>query len=465
MLDIAPSLKETGRYDEYVKAVRTGEPMHFDGILATPPFGDRYLSVNAFRVGDGLGVIFNDITEQKLLAEEIASLARFPSENPNPVLRVTGAGTVLYGNEAASILLEAWGCAAGNSLVDEPLQIVLATLDSDQSKEMEVHSGDRTLSVTFAPIVEAGYVNIYGLDITDRKRAEEELAKHRNHLADMVRERTTQLDARVREAEELNSAMVNIMDELHYSNVKLSARSRELKTANQELDAFSYSVSHDLRAPLRHITGFITLLLKREKERLDSASSRYLTMIAESSNRMSQLIDDLLALSRTGRAEMHLRHVDSSELVREVRKELSPLTQGRRITWEVGDLPAVEADRALLRVVWQNLLGNAIKYTAPREQARIEIGATCKEAVEGQAPGEITYFVRDNGVGFDPQYTHKLFGVFQRLHRDDEFEGTGIGLATVRRIILRHDGRVWAEGEVGRGATFYFTLKEARGAE
>ena len=301
---------------------------------------------------------------------------------------------------------------------------------------------------------------ILSLDVTERRQAERDLQRHRQQLEDLVRERTLQLDARVAEAEELNSAMVNVMEDLRVSNVKLKATGSELMASNKELDAFSRSVSHDLRAPLRHSEGFVKLLLEREKGRLDPTSLRYLETIAESSNRMGRLIDDLLAFSRTGRAEMHLQHVDSNAVVREARKGLSPMMEGRCITWEVGDLPTVAADRGLLRLVWENLISNAIKYTGLREEARIEIGEGGREGA-----GEIAFFVRDNGVGFDPQYTHKLFGVFQRLHRDDEFEGTGIGLATVYHIVHRHGGRVWAEGKVDHGATFHFTLKEARGEE
>ncbi|MDY6876276.1 MAG: PAS domain S-box protein [Chloroflexota bacterium] len=266
-----------------------------------------------------------------------------------------------------------------------------------------------------------------GRDITERKRAEEEIRKLNTELERRVIERTAQLEA-----------------------------------ANKELEAFSYSVSHDLRAPLRHIDGFLQLFLKREEERLGPTSLRYLHTIAEASDKMSQLIEDLLAFSRTGQAEMQTRRVDLNEIVREIQQELSPGLEQRHITWETGPLPAVEADPVLLRQVWVNLLSNAIKYTAPREEARIEIGAKKPGGLKKPGFSEVTIFVRDNGVGFDPQYEHRLFGVFQRLHREEEFKGTGIGLAIVRRIIHRHGGRVWAEGELDRGATFYFTLREAK---
>ena len=242
-----------------------------------------------------------------------------------------------------------------------------------------------------------------------------------------LRDARTQLEARVRE------------------------RTDELRAINSELEAFTYSVSHDLRAPLRHITGFASLLDQHAGASLDDQGRRYLTTISGAATRMATLIDDLLAFSRMGRATLNKRRVDLSDLVREARDEVSTDIDGRRITWHVQDLPAVDADPALLRPVLVNLLSNALKYTSTRDEARIDIGAEPHE-------DEVVVFVRDNGVGFDMAYAHKLFGVFQRLHRADEFSGTGIGLANVRRIIQRHGGRTWAEGAVDAGATFYFSL-------
>jgi two-component system, sensor histidine kinase and response regulator len=238
-------------------------------------------------------------------------------------------------------------------------------------------------------------------------------------------------------------------------------RTAELAAANQELEAFSYSVSHDLRAPLRHIDGFAGLLAKHLEPRLDETGRRYLTTISGAAKQMDALIDDLLTFSRIGSAELRRTRVDLAGLVREVRGILEPETAGRDIAWEIGDLPEVQGDPRLLRLVLQNLIGNALKYTRTRPEARIEIGAR-REGTETVCS------IRDNGVGFDMRYAERLFGVFQRLHTSAQFEGTGIGLATVRRIVHRHGGRVWAGGEVDRGACFWFALPDrgvARAAE
>ena len=239
---------------------------------------------------------------------------------------------------------------------------------------------------------------------------------------------------------------------------RVAERTAQLEAANKELEAFSFSVSHDLRAPLRHIEGFVDIFLSSAKAgSLEKESKRCLETIAESARQMGRLIDDLLAFSRTGRAELRKTPLDLTGLVRATVRHLRQDAAGRDIEWVVGHLPEVEADAALLRLVMANLIGNSLKFTRPRPRARIEIGSQ-------SSPTEHIIYVRDNGVGFDTRYAHKLFGVFQRLHRAADFEGTGVGLANVRRIIYRHGGRTWARGEVDRGATLYFSLPKAPGA-
>lgn len=254
------------------------------------------------------------------------------------------------------------------------------------------------------------------LDITERKLLQERLERLNTQLEQKVNERTAMLEA-----------------------------------SNKELEAFSYSVSHDLRAPLRHINGYVDLLNQKYKTHLPEKALHYLDTISDASKQMGTLIDELLQYSRTGQMELKKTEVDQNALLEEVMRELLVQVQGRNIQWKVEQLPRVFGDPALLKLVWTNLIGNAIKYTGKEAEAEILIG--CEEQDKS-----FVFSVKDNGVGFDMKYSQKLFGIFQRLHTQSQFEGTGIGLANVKRIVKKHSGKVWAEAEPGKGATFYFTL-------
>jgi PAS domain S-box-containing protein len=243
--------------------------------------------------------------------------------------------------------------------------------------------------------------------------------------------------------------------EIRSLNNELGKRTAQLEASNKELEAFAYSVSHDLRAPLRHMAGFSELLQKNISSQVDDKSRRYISTILEASRRMGTLIDDLLAFSRIGRAEAHKSMVGLGQLVEEALAEVRRDTGDREIIWKIGELPAAYGDRSMLRLALVNLISNAVKFTRTRSPAKIEIGSIDQE------PDQVGLFVRDNGVGFDMKYTNKLFGVFQRLHAAEAFEGTGIGLATVLRIAHRHGGKAWAEGAIDKGATFYFSVSKS----
>jgi PAS domain S-box-containing protein len=275
-----------------------------------------------------------------------------------------------------------------------------------------------TVELAAAPLMFEGKAaaQVIVHDVTERRKADEEIRRLNIELEGRVKERTA-----------------------------------ELEDANKELEAFSYSVSHDLRAPLRHIEGFVEILLASTNQSLNKESGEHLRTIAEAAKKMGALIDDLLTFSRTARAELHKTSLSLDDLVRTTIREAEREIGERKVEWKIQRLPEVEADPALLRQVMFNLISNALKYTRTRPAARIRISA------EESATEHIIH-VSDNGVGFDPRYAHKLFGVFQRLHRAADFEGTGVGLANVRRIIARHGGHCWAEGKLDAGATFCFTL-------
>ena len=377
-----------------------------------------------------------DITERKLAEEASARL----------VAIVNSSNDAIIGKDLNSIVTS-WNIGAekmfgytamemiGSSITrlippdrqQEELQIIERVKNGEIVEHFETlrvakdgHLID--ISVTVSPIKDkTGKIvgaSKVARDITERKRAEQH-----------IRELNTRLEQRVAE------------------------RTAELEAANKELEAFSYSVSHDLRSPLRAMDGFSQAVLEDYGPQLPDEGRRYLKTIREGAQHMGTLIDDLLTFSRLSRTPLKKQAVNIDQQVRHVLEGLDSQREGRRIEVRIGNLPTGQGDPALLNQVWINLLSNAFKYTRQRETAVVEIG--CKNE-----QGENVYFVRDNGAGFDMRYVHKLFGVFQRLHRSEEFEGTGVGLAIVQRIIHRHGGRIWADAELDRGATFYFTLQE-----
>jgi light-regulated signal transduction histidine kinase (bacteriophytochrome) len=291
-----------------------------------------------------------------------------------------------------------------------------------------------------------------------------ELATTKREVMLLTLKLEERIDGRMAQLSQTNQELVKEISERRHAEEEVSKLNRQLEqraglleATKKELEIFSYSVSHDLRAPLRHINGFAKLLHDHCNTTLDATAQDYLKLIQDAAKNMGRLVDDLSKMGQIGRQELVCRPTDLNSLVARVLQELRPEYEGRQIDWRIGELPSVDCDPGLMKQVFANLLSNAVKYTRPREQAVIEVGQITGE-------GEPAIFIRDNGAGFDQQYAHKLFGVFQRLHTAQEFEGTGVGLAIVQRIVQKHGGRIWAQAEVDKGATFFLALAVSQGS-
>ncbi len=439
MRDLAPG-HEAHWFEIYGKIALTGEARHFENEARAL---GRYYDVCAYRVGGPesrkVAILFNDITDRKrmelALQENEKRFRTMANSIPQLAWIARADGFITWYNErwyaytgTTPEQMEGWGWQS----VHDPQRLpeVMArwqeaiTLGQPFEMEFPLRGADgrfRRFLTRAVPIKNAnGKVEQWfgtNTDVDELKRAEDE-----------IKALNTELEARV------------------------AKRTAELEAANKELEAFSYSVSHDLRAPLRAINGFASIVLEEFGPQLPEEGRRHLNRVCNGGKRMGELIDDLLSFSRLSRQPTNRQTVDVARLVEEALAELKPATDNRQIETRIGELPACQGDPGLLKQVWVNLLSNALKYSRDRAPAIVETG--CE-----RTNGKTVYFVRDNGVGFDMQYAQKLFGVFQRLHRADEFEGTGVGLAIVQRIVHRHGGRIWVAAEPDRGATFYFTLE------
>ncbi|MFO7789679.1 MAG: transporter substrate-binding domain-containing protein [Bacteroidales bacterium] len=288
-------------------------------------------------------------------------------------------------------------------------------------------------------------------DITEQYLAEKERDKLRDKLEKQVAERTSQLNEKINYLNKSQKAMLYMVEDLNNMTKELKDERRKLQFINQELEAFAYSVSHDLRAPLRAINGFSNFLMEDYTQKLDDEGKRYITTIKNNASKMDRLISDLLNLSRVSRAEITATEVNMTETVKSMFHEVASDVEKKAFTLKVDSLPTVKCDNSLMKQVWQNLISNALKYSSKSSKKMIEVWAE-------ETDDDIKFFLKDHGAGFDANYKHKLFKIFQRLHSEEEFEGTGVGLAIIQRIIHRHGGNVWADGKINQGATFGFSM-------
>jgi PAS domain S-box-containing protein len=434
-------------FEIYGRVASTGSPERFETYIA--PIGIWFLvSVYSYQKGTFIAV-FDNITERKQ-AEE--ALQKAHDELEQRVQERTNDLSDLYNNAPCG-----YHSLDTDGLIVRINDTELSWLGYSRAEmigkikfsDLLTPASLQTFKQNFPGFKERGWVNDLFF----------ELVRKDGSILPVLLSATAVNDAEGRYLMS-RSTMIDYSDRIHAEqaiqklNASLERRSAELESSNRELEAFAYSVSHDLRSPLRAIDGFSRILLEDYNDKLDEEGKRVLNIIRTNTSKMDHLISDLLALSRVSRIELHLSLIDMGTLANSIYSELASPEIQEKFTFSISTVSAIPVsygDPTLLRQVWSNLLSNAIKYTLPKEERSIEVGGYVNEGMN-------VYYVKDNGVGFNPEYTHKLFGVFQRLHRADEFEGTGVGLAIVQRIIHRHGGLVWAEGKIGQGATFYFSI-------
>ncbi len=436
--------------EETLRAIRSGE---VDALVVSTGDGDQVFTLQG--TDRSYRALIERMNEGALMLSRegiiLYANRRFADMLHVPLERVIGS------------TIERWVAAESHG----KLQRLLRIAEAEASRvELDLISGDQMVVPVYLSVstlsVE-GWPEALGTvvaDLTERKHAEQEIRVLNMELEQRVSDRTAELALSngllSKEVEERKLTEA----EIRRLNASLNERARALEASNRELEAFSYSVSHDLRAPLRGIDGFARILVEEYEAQLPERAQHYLQAIRDSTGHMDELINALLGLSRLGRQDLHACETDPAAIVRQVIDEVTAEQRGRQIQFVIGDprsdsadsLPLCRADPALLKQVYFNLLANAVKFTRTRPVACIEVGAV-------PVDGKTAYYVRDNGVGFDMKYADRLFGVFQRMHGSNEYEGTGVGLAIVQRIIQRHGGRIWAEAALDQGATFFFTLE------
>lgn len=413
----------SGKYDDCYRILSAGGKHHWITLKATSIAG---ANTNLIRV-----VVMQDVTRRKESEHALRRQAELLDQAQEPIFTWDLNGAITYWNRAAQAL---YGFSEQEAIGEIPGKLLGSALPGATAVLLAVLEREGRWSGELARVTRDGRtIIVEGLLVLVKDGSGEKTVLE------------TDRDVTARRQAEM---------EIQRLNQELRARVNELTTVNEELEAFNYSISHDLRSPLRHIDGYSKILLKENGTYVTEDGRRCMERICDGARRMGRMVDELLELSRTSRRELSKQTIALKSLVEDVVDELRRDGEGRDIEWRIGELPCADCDPTLIRQVFANLLSNAVKFTRKRERAVIEAGF-CLSA------GETIFFVRDNGVGFSMKYAGKLFGVFQRLHRVEDFEGTGVGLATVQRIIHKHGGRIWAEAELESGATFYFTLESA----